>query len=297
MAWRSIFLFLGAAILLSSKVLPGLESEKVREYVTVPDCRVRFQSRQVLSADQSGILQSRLSEGQRVKRGDICAQLRDGIAKARHAIVAARATSTGRIERAKQAAAAAQVELDLVIRANSDVANTFPEAEVQRRRIALRLAELETIVEEEELAAIRLQELEERERLNAMQIRAEIDGVVVRALKSPGESIQQGEAIVEIVDPTQVQVEGYLPESALNLLEEGDVVSVVVPVEHADSSDGKEQVLSGKLEFIDVSIQPVSRSVRCLTQVDNTRRVLREGMSVEIRVRTTDARKPITSAR
>jgi len=250
----------------------------------VADCRVRFQFRQALATDQAGILESRFSEGQCVKKGEVCARLRDGITRARYEIAAARAKSTGRAERARQAAVAAKLEFDLVVQANAEASGTFPESEVQRRKTALRLAELDTTVEEEELSVMRLQEQEEQERLESLQIRSEIDGVVVRSLKNPGESIQPGESIIEIVNPRQVQIEGYLPEEIASSVSVGDVVRIFSSDVDKNSEHDTVYEIAGNLVFVDVSIQPVSKSVRFLAQLENTRQVLREGMTIDVHV-------------
>ena len=97
-------------------------------------------------------------------------------------------------------------------------------------------------------------------------------------MKTPGESLRDGETILELVGTDRVHVEGY------GLLEElwdarpGAEVTVVLDVPELAGIGVLEEKFLGTLIHVDEVVQPVSGKVRVIAEVKNRKNILRDGL-------------------
>lgn len=152
---------------------------------------VRALKRAKLAAGAAGeVLEVRVRVGDRVKKGDLLVDIDPSLATAR--VRAARAS--------KQAGAAelerAQRDSDRLIGAGPDIA---AQAEIEQATSERKRAVAER-------GRLKAAEAEARAQLGRHRVRAPFDGVVANRLVDPGDWVDPGVMVVELVDDTEVEV-------------------------------------------------------------------------------------------
>ncbi len=264
------------------------------EPVRILNCTITPLQRVVLAADRPGILQSvSVEEGDVVATGRIVAQLRNQEAAALVATAAKEAANDIKVRLASKMREVADAELDQARATNSaiEVVNTY---ELRRLELARDHALLE---EEQAVHDLELKKLELAEavaRLEAHDIGASINGIVVRVYKKPGEAVQQGDPVIEIVDTSRVKIEGYAPISAIVELKPGLPVSARYATTSASIADVARvmpETFTGTLRFVDVTARDLSEVVRVWAEFDSQQRHLIPGLDAEMVIDISAARE------
>jgi multidrug efflux pump subunit AcrA (membrane-fusion protein) len=111
--------------------------------------------------------------------------------------------------------------------------------------------------------------------------------------KQPGEVVQQGEVVAEVINTDKVRVEGDLKLSDLPFV--APAAQVRVRLEGtAAAPDLAQHVFAGTLTFVDVKVEPVSQTVRIAAEVNNATGQLREGLKATLFIpkSTAEPRQP-----
>jgi membrane fusion protein (multidrug efflux system) len=115
----------------------------------------------------------------------------------------------------------------------------------------------------------------EQERLNKTSLRAPFDGVVGLRLVSPGEFVQPGQALVEIVDQHILKLEFRIPEIYLSRLHNGLLIQV--------STDAyPNQLFDGEVYAIAPNVNVANRSIAVRARVKNPDALLRAGLFAQV---------------
>ena len=118
----------------------------------------------------------------------------------------------------------------------------------------------------------------------SVALRAPISGIVTERLVNPGAGIQVGQALFTIVDARVVWVIADLSAT--------DLPSIAVGAEAFIRAATTTAPLHGRVEYIDPSVRSETRTGSVRIAVANPGNVLRVGMFVEVRLRTTRTTAP-----
>jgi HlyD family secretion protein len=189
--------------------------------------RTRVRDRFVVSAPVAGrVLRIELEPGDRVRRGDVVARVQAEVpplldvrtsAEARAAIDVARAElGRARAEEQRAAAAMTQAQRELERTRRLTAAGVLPMQELDVREVEARLAEkawnAATFAARAasaglERAEARLAPASPRARNGAtVAVAAPVDGVILRRLRESESFVPAGEPLVEIGDPTRLEI-------------------------------------------------------------------------------------------
>ncbi|MCA9072695.1 MAG: hypothetical protein KDA84_27420, partial [Planctomycetaceae bacterium] len=177
--------------------------------IQLMDCQIKIFDEVQLAVEQAGVLDLVALEGQMVKKGDLLAQTRDDLVKATLAVATRKAMNDIEIRFARKASELAQVEYERDLQANSIVPGTVSDLTLRSHRLAAEKALLQLEQAETALEIEKLQRNETVELLQMHKVLAPMDGLVRTVFKKKGESVAEGEPILELVNPNRVKVEGY----------------------------------------------------------------------------------------
>lgn len=120
-----------------------------------------------------------------------------------------------------------------------------------------------------ERAKIQLQLAEVQ--LKEKTVLSPISGIIVKKYKEPGEAIDRGEKLVDIVNFDQVYVQFYVDPKLIMVLKEEQPITVRVPILN-------DATFTGKISFIDPRIDASSGLFRIKVLIENPDHKIKAGM-------------------
>ncbi len=214
-----------------------------------------------------------IEEGQRVKKGDLLAQMDD--AEQQVVVASARLQNESDAEVAR-----AQFALDEAVILFERATETYEKdaaSEWEVRRAQLQKdqaqADLRIAQDRKALAKVNL-ELEEA-RLQRMRVPAPFDGEVIEHSAEPGATLTRTDPVLAVaaLDPLEAHIN--LPVSVFGKLEIGRTYQL-------EAGDPINAVLPGKLKHIYRIIDTASETVRCVFTIDNPDAELIAGFPVRM---------------
>ena len=265
---------------------PALPRTMVERVSVAAEVRTRPGSAAVVIAPLSGQLVSigenkTLLPGARVEAGEVLAQVRPRFSEA-----AARFFET-RAELAAASAALRQAE------STYERTKSLLEVEAKSRR---ELEEAETALaaagaRHSGAAALHANYSQPPGTNGApatIEIRAPIGGVVTTVAAGAGEPVAADATLFTILDLSRVWIEARVPESALARLGAAkDALCQLLDGSQRQFSISAEQ---GKLVFSGLEVDPQTRTVPLIYEIDNNNAGLRRGQSVRLQIETDAAR-------
>ena len=116
-----------------------------------------------------------------------------------------------------------------------------------------------------------------RATLQKRYITAPFSGVLGTRQVSPGALVTTTTAITTLDDLSKMKVEFTIPETFASVVKPGlEVVAI--------SAAFSDQLFSGVISHVDARINPGTRTLSLLAQIDNPKRLLKPGMLVEVRI-------------
>jgi RND family efflux transporter MFP subunit len=146
-------------------------------------------------------------------------------------------------------------------------------------------AQIKEALENRGIAEAELELAEET--LREHTIFAPFDGIVLKRMKNPGESVRANDAVIQLGNLAKLSVEAYAPLDYSYRLKEGQVVEIQV---HIQNGRGEPLAIEkkrfrGKITFIDPQIQAVAETgVRIRAVVENPDLELRPGLWVKMTI-------------
>lgn len=242
----------------------------------VVDCRLRFAETLSLASERFGVVAEVAEPGRVIAAGGVVALLRDDALRIRREVAAEEARNDIEARYSRKAAELARLTHDRAAQANGAQPGAVSELELRGLLLAAEKAELQS---EQADHALRLAELrlgEADAELAALRVAAPAD-VFVRAIrKRPGEVVQAGEVVAEVVRTDEVLVDAHVPVAVAAGLRTGQ--SVAVEVDLAASTAR----LMATVRFIDVKVEPVSQRLRVVAWLPNDGGLLREGLAARV---------------
>jgi RND family efflux transporter MFP subunit len=261
--------------------------------LTIERCRIKLIDEATIAAGRTGVLgMVTPREGDLVKKDQKVASLVDDVAKAALEVATKEATNDIEVRYADKAAEVAQAEYDVALFANRRVAQTVPEIEVKKLKLAAERGFLQTEQAQHQLDVAKMKMNEASATLKLFQIEAPFDGSVTRVYKVKGEAVREGDPILEVCSTARVKVEGTIKLKDVFAVRVGAKVSVRLDIQDADLEVEK-KFYDGRLVFVDVKAQPVTNDVRVWAEVANPDNVLRAGATALMVVSNTETAEPL----
>jgi len=126
-------------------------------------------------------------------------------------------------------------------------------------------------------------------------IRAPFDGIIIKRMKNPGESVRPGDAVVELGNLTHLAVDAYVPLEYAYRVKEDQIVEIQprLGLKGTEPLPIEKKRFRGKITFVDPEIQPVAeKAVRIRAEFENPAPYdLKPGLEVQMKIfMTTDAK-------
>jgi macrolide-specific efflux system membrane fusion protein len=248
-----------------------------------------------LAAEEAGpLVELNVTEGKRVKAGDLLGRLDDRdavltIARAEIALKHAQQLAASKVKlfQAEEARELARLELDRATNANQELARVVSESQLAKLRLELRRAELDVQqAEDDRAAAARSVEAAASELAMAQRARerrqllAPMDGIVVDVRRHAGEWLEPGKPVVRLVRDDRLRATGFVKLDDLVAPLEGAPATLTVELPGNTSS-----TFSGRVTFVSPEANPINRQVKLIAQFDNRDGRLRAGLPAKMTVR------------
>jgi RND family efflux transporter MFP subunit len=140
-------------------------------------------------------------------------------------------------------------------------------------------------IENQQIAKAEL-DLAERT-LEEHTIVAPFDGIIIKRMKNPGESVRANEAVVQLGNPNRLSANAYVPLDYAFRVKEGQVVEIQPRITHGKGEPLpiEKKRFRGKITFVDPQIQPVAETaLRIRAEFDNPAGELRPGLMVQMTI-------------
>jgi macrolide-specific efflux system membrane fusion protein len=231
-------------------------------------------------------------EGDRVKAGQLLAQIDDQVARlgeeaaqAQFEIAEAKATNDVRMRFARKALEVSQAEL----RRSTESIERFPKSvsqsqlDVERLTVEKNQLEAEQAGHEQEVAVLEMKSKANELKAAAAQVArrrvvAPFDGTIVQTYVRRGEWVEPGQQTLRIVNVDRLKAEGFIPAAAAGNELVGKSVKLVVD---GISGDGP---VSGTLVFVSPEVDPITGQVRVWAEIDNRDGRLRPGLPASMEI-------------
>jgi macrolide-specific efflux system membrane fusion protein len=254
--------------------------------INVDSVVLRLLEEAEVPAQEAGVVTSvAVREGQRVKQGELLAQVDDEVSRlaaeavqAQYDIARAKAANDVRRRFAKKSLEVSEAELRRSMESIERFAKSVSQSQLDVERLTVQknqleaeqaehehqVATLEMKAQENELTAARTQVARRR-------IVAPFDGVVVQIYVRRGEWVEPGQKALRIINVDRLKAEGFVPAAGAIADLSGKSVSLEVEGQPETGPVG------GTVLFISPEVDPINGQVRVWAEIDNRAGKLRPG--------------------
>jgi len=242
-------------------------------------------------AQEAGVVTGvAVREGQRVKQGELLAQIDDQVArlaadaaKAQFDIARAKASNDVRIRFAQKALEVSEAELRRSTESVERFAKSVSQSQldVEQLTVQKNRLEAEQADEEQQIATLEMKAKENeltaaRAEIARRRVIAPFDGVIVQVYVRKGEWVEPGQQSLRIVNVQRLKAEGFIrAEQATEVLASKSVALDVEP-------SGSNQSFTGKIVFVSPEVDPITGQVRIWAEIDNGKGLLRPGQPAKL---------------
>jgi macrolide-specific efflux system membrane fusion protein len=231
-------------------------------------------------------------EGQRVKQGELLAQVDDQVprlaadaAKAKYDIARAKATNDVKIRYAQKALEVSEAELRRSTESIQKFAKSVSQSQLDVEQLTVQKNRLESEQAEHDQAISVLEMKAQETELNAAKaeiarrrIVAPFDGSIVQVYLRKGEWAEPGQKALRIVNTDRLKAEGFIRAEDATAVSTGAIVELVVELA------GKPQAFAGKIAFVSPEVDPITGQVRVWAEIENREGRLRTGQGAKMRI-------------
>ncbi len=247
-----------------------------------------------VSARDPGIIQKvMVTEGMRVKAGDVLTQLDDAevaiaLQKARLElqVATAEAGNDVKVRYAEKSLDVAKAEIRRANDAGDKFRKSISQSELDQLRLTAERSELEIEQAKHDLAISKLTIEMKRNAVDAATqamdrrtIRSPINGMVVRIKRRVGETVQPNDPLIRILQIDRLRAEGFVAAKDASPALVGSTADLLV-----DLPGRLKASFTGKIVFIDPEINAISNQVRVWAEVANPDLLLRPGMPAQMTI-------------
>ena len=270
--------------------MPVGAAEKAADRIEVEKCQTDPNSDIEVGSRLDGeLVEILVTEGQRVKAGDLLARLEDAEAQATLAIRQAEAESTAGVDAAREQLELAKVQHASKERANQKSPGAYGRFELLEgaTQIKIYAAQLKKAENDQRVARLMVKVAEAR--LRGHEIRAPLAGVVTRKRRDVGEPVKAREPVFDIIDASRIKVVGRLSVRHLRRVRVGQAVEMRLELE-------PQRVHRGRIVFVDPKVDPAAHQFRVKAEVDNPKGWIRPGQMARMTILcSTSPSKPETA--
>lgn len=255
-----------------------------RSVIRVEECHITLAAERQLASGQSGIISVvHAREGDRVKKGQLLAELDATVPKATLAIAAKQAENDVNVRFARASARVASAEYRAAVDANKRRSGAFPPIQMQKMQLEEERSILEMEVSKHEFAVNKLRRDEAAALVASYRIVAPMNGLISRVFKSSGEAVQVGESVIQCQSTDKVHVEAHVNIKLLPLVTKGRHVKVIPTTPHP-AIDPDAAAFDGTVFFVGVFADLSTDTVRVLVEVDNQHGLLLAGTDAVLEI-------------
>jgi macrolide-specific efflux system membrane fusion protein len=251
-----------------------------------------FEEAEVPAQESGVVVNVAAREGQRVKQGELLAQVDDQVprlaadaAKAKYDITHEKATNDVKIRYAQKALDVSEAELRRSTESIEKFAKSVSQSQLDVDKLTVQKNRLETEEAEHEQTIAGLEMKAQENELNAARaqierrkISAPFDGTIVQVYLRKGEWAEPGQKALRIVNADRLKAEGFIRA------EDAAAIATRKAIELTVSLDGKPQTFSGKVAFISPEVDPITGQVRMWAEIENRDGKLRPGQAAKMTV-------------
>jgi RND family efflux transporter MFP subunit len=249
-----------------------------------------FEEAEVPAQEAGVVVNVAAREGQRVKQGELLAQVDDQVprlaadaAKAKYDITHEKAANDVKIRYAQKALEVSEAELKRSTESIEKFAKSVSQSQldveqltVQKNRLEAEEAEHEQSIAGLEMKAQENEWNAARAQIARRKIAAPFDGTIVQVYLRKGEWAEPGQKALRIVNADRLKAEGFIRA------EDAAAASSGKPVELTIDLGGKPQTFSGKVAFVSPEVDPITGQVRVWAEIENRDGRLRPGQSARM---------------
>lgn len=268
------------------------------EVLKIDECKIRLIKERIVTvgASQTGILEyvEPGELGMIVEANKKVAKIRDKVMQQK--LIAARKRAESEVE-IKYAEASLNVARQKYTEAKSKK-GSYAQAEVMNLGLEYRKSQLQLEKAQFDAEIAKLEPIEIEAELENYIMTAPIGGEVSAVLKQTGESVRQGDDILEITDVSEVRAVGRIPVRYQPRITKGTRVRIYLVGTSSAEPPPFDNVFEGKITVIDQRISQVTQELEILATIRNQRDangnfILREGIKTRMEVLIGDvARAP-----
>jgi RND family efflux transporter MFP subunit len=288
-------IMLGAAALAQSGGSAQPENPAVQVLTLIEQPYVTWVEKSSVAALREGVVEKvELQIGMPVKKGGTIGVLHREFARLTVAKAKLQADSIGPVEKAE-----AQEAVALSVCARNTRLNERKPGMVAAEEVAKNEGELKaaTAMKKEAIENRGIAKAEydlAQQTLEEHTIIAPFDGIVIKRMKHPGESVRANEAVVELGNLSHLAVDAYVPLEYAYRVKEDQVVEIQPRLTSGagEPLPVEKKRFRGKITFVDPEIQPVAENaVRIRAEFENPAPYdLKPGLRVQMKIFvTTDA--------
>jgi macrolide-specific efflux system membrane fusion protein len=229
-------------------------------------------------------------EGQRVKQGELLAQIDDQVAKlaadaakAKYDIAKAKATNDVRLRFAKKSTEVAEAELRRSTESIERFAKSVSQSQldVEQLTVQKNRLEAEQATHEQQIATLEMRQQESelnaaRTQIARRRIVAPFDGVIVQIYARKGEWAEPGQKVLRIVNVDRLKAEGFISA------EDAKGQMIDRPIRLTIEPGGEQNTFAGKIVFVSPEVDPITGQVRIWAEIDNHDGRLRPGQPAKM---------------
>jgi macrolide-specific efflux system membrane fusion protein len=245
-------------------------------------------------AQEAGVVTAvAVREGQRVKQGELLAQIDDQVARlaaeavqAQYEIARAKAANDVRQRFAKKSLEVSEAELRRSMESIERFAKSISQSQLDVERLTVQKNQLESeqADHEQQVAILEMKAQENelsaaRTQVARRRIVAPFDGVIVQIYVRRGEWVEPGQKALRIVNVDRLKAEGFVPAAGAVAELSGRPVALEVEGISDDGAPG------GTIVFVSPEVDPITGQVRVWAEIDNREGKLRPGQPARMLVR------------
>jgi len=267
-------------------VMAARHNSAGQELFAVESVVLRLLEEADVPAQEGGVLTSiAVREGQRVKKGELLAQIEDQVARlaaqaaqTQYEIARANAANDVRVRFAKKALEVSEAELRRSTESIERFPNSVSQSQIDVERLTVQKNQLEAEQAEHErlVASLEMKSTQNdlaaaQEQVARRRIVAPFDGVLVQIYVRRGEWIEPGEAALRIINVDRLKAEGFVAAARAGSNLVGKSVALAVNRAAAEST------FAGTIVFVSPEVDPITGQVRVWAEIDNHKGRLRPG--------------------